>query len=34
MVVMDWKGSKIAGLEVLEANSLLHADLIDSLGGG
>jgi uncharacterized protein YuzE len=28
MVVMDWKDGKITGLEVLDANSLLHADLI------
>jgi uncharacterized protein YuzE len=27
-VVMDWKDGKIAGLEVLGASSLLHADLI------
>jgi uncharacterized protein YuzE len=28
MVVMDWKDGKITGLEVLDASSLLHADLI------
>lgn len=27
-VVMDWKDGKIAGLEVLDASSLLHADLL------
>ena len=27
-VVLDWKDGKIAGLEVLEASSLLHADLL------
>jgi uncharacterized protein YuzE len=26
-VVMDWKDGKIVGLEVLDAASLLHADL-------
>jgi uncharacterized protein YuzE len=27
-VVMDWKDGKIAGLEVLDASALLHADLL------
>jgi uncharacterized protein YuzE len=27
-VVMDWKDGKIVGLEVLDASSLLHADLL------
>jgi uncharacterized protein YuzE len=27
-VVMDWKDGKIVGLEVLNASSLLHADLL------
>jgi hypothetical protein len=25
---MDWKDGKIAGLEVLDASALLHADLL------
>ena len=28
MVVLDWKDGKIAGLEVLDARSLLHDDLL------
>ena len=28
IVVLDWKDDKIVGLEVLEASSLLHADLL------
>jgi uncharacterized protein YuzE len=28
IVVMDWKDGKIVGIEVLEASSLLHADLL------
>lgn len=28
MVVMDWKDGKIVGLEVLDASSFLHADLL------
>jgi hypothetical protein len=28
IVVMDWKDGKIVGLEVLDASSLLHADLL------
>lgn len=28
MVVLDWKDGKIAGLEVLDASTLLHADLL------
>jgi len=28
MVVLDWKDGKIAGLEVLDAKSLLHDDLL------
>ncbi|HEX6355412.1 DUF2283 domain-containing protein [Actinophytocola sp.] len=28
MVVMDWRDGKIVGLEVLDASSLLHPDLI------
>jgi uncharacterized protein YuzE len=28
IVVMDWKNGKIVGLEVLDASSLLHADLL------
>jgi uncharacterized protein YuzE len=28
MVVIDWKDGKITGLEVLDASSFLHADLI------
>jgi hypothetical protein len=28
MVIVDWKDSKILGMEVLDAASLLHADLL------
>lgn len=28
MVIMDWKDGKIVGLEVLDAASLLHPDLL------
>ena len=28
MVVMDWKDGKIVGIEVLNARSILHADLL------
>jgi uncharacterized protein YuzE len=28
MVVMDWRDGKIVGLEVLDASSLLHPDLL------
>jgi hypothetical protein len=28
MVVLDWKDSKIVGLEVLDAAALLHSDLL------
>jgi uncharacterized protein YuzE len=27
-VVMDWRDGRIAGLEVLDASALLHADLL------
>ena len=27
-VIMDWKDGKIAGIEVLTASSVLHADLL------
>ena len=27
-VIMDWKDGKIAGMEVLTASSVLHADLL------
>ena len=27
-VIMEWKDGKIAGLEVLTASSVLHADLL------
>ena len=27
-VVMDWKDGKITGLEILDASTVLHADLI------
>ena len=27
-VIMDWKVGKIAGMEVLTASSVLHADLL------
>ena len=28
IVVMDWKEGRIVGLEVLDASSLLHSDLL------
>ena len=28
MVVLDWRAGRITGLEVLEASSFLHADLL------
>lgn len=28
MVVMDWRDGKIVGLEVLDASTLLHPDLL------